>query len=86
MERDSHESLVPNKIAEAYSETYQSSEIAHFAKIGDGLNSIFDVWKGSEYVSLVIAKLSNVDSKLISRMQLAFCISEHHKNERIIIY
>ena len=63
MERDSHEFLVPNKIAETCSETHQSSEIAHFAKIVDGLNSIFDAWKGSEYVSLVIAKLSNFGAK-----------------------
>ena len=33
MERGSHELVVPDKFAEAYSEPCQSSAIAHFTKI-----------------------------------------------------
>ena len=63
MERDSHELLVPDTLAEAYSKPCKLSEIAHFAKIVRSLNSILDVWEDSEYVSSVIAKSSHFDTK-----------------------
>ena len=63
MERDSHELLVPDTLAEAYSKPCQLSEIAHFAKIVRSLNSILDVWEDSKYVSSVIAKSSHFDTK-----------------------
>ena len=61
MERD--ELLVPDTLAEAYSELCQLSEIAHFAKIVHSLNSILDVWESSKYVSSVTAKSSHFDTK-----------------------
>ena len=61
MERD--ELLVPDTLAEAYSEPCQLSEIAHFAKIVHSLNSILDVWESSKYVSSVTAKSSHFDTK-----------------------
>ena len=63
MERDSHELLVPDTLAEAYSEPCQLSEIAHFAKIVHSLNSTLGVWEGSKYVSSVTAKSSHFDTK-----------------------
>ena len=51
-----------------YSEPSQTSKMEHFAKIVNDLNSIFDVWQGSEYTSVtgkIFFKVNTKNTKVI---------------------